>query len=299
MHKTGYCCINLTLGENFRTMQLNWAKRNAKDVVLNKWKEIVRHNFSLLEKIINWNIKNNIFLYRISSDMVPFADHEEYGEMWRDALAQGWLLEETATLRETLVKYLNQGGRVSIHPGQFVSIGSPNNETRRKSRLNLVYHGELFDFLMLPQTYYCPINIHISNGTKGEQVVDNVYESLELLPYSVLSRLVFENEQNGYWNPININKHFPTIPITFDYHHYLINPTDMTMEEAVEFTKKTWPNNDPIQHWSEGRAHEKDPAHSDFITRLPDFPYDIEVEAKKKDLSILPFLNTRPIPLYN
>lgn len=294
MHRTGYCCINLSIGENFRTMQLNWAKRNAKDIVTNKWKEVVLHNFNLLNKIIDWNIKNNIFLYRISSDMVPFADHEEWGHLWRDALAGDWLREQTQDLRDNIVKYINLGGRFTIHPGQFVSIGSPNNETRYKSRLHLIYHAELLDFLYLPQNYSCPINIHISNGSKGEQVVENVHSSLEMLPYSVLSRLVFENEQNGYWNPVNINKHFPNIPITFDYHHYNINPVeDKSIEEMVEFTSKTWPNNDPVQHWSEGRAHPTDPAHSDYITHLPDFPYDIEVEAKKKDLSIMPYLGTR------
>ena len=37
-------------------MTLAWANRNVKEDVLNKWNDIVKHNFSLLYTIISWNI---------------------------------------------------------------------------------------------------------------------------------------------------------------------------------------------------------------------------------------------------
>jgi UV DNA damage endonuclease len=77
MYRTGYCCINLSLEEKFRTMTLAWANRNKPEDVEKKWNDIIKHNFSLFYKIISWNIENKIYLYRISSDLVPFADHEK------------------------------------------------------------------------------------------------------------------------------------------------------------------------------------------------------------------------------
>jgi UV DNA damage endonuclease len=300
MHRTGYCCINLTIEENFKTMKLTWADKNE-PLVEKKWKDIVEHNFNLLAKITDWNIRNNIFLYRISSDLIPFADHDKWGYLWRDNLANGWVKQVSEPARQALKLFRSLGGRLTIHPGQFVSISSPNKETRRKSIANLEYHGELLDLLDLPCNYDCPINIHISNGTKGESVVNNVYESMEDLSISVIRRLVFENEQHGYWKPGNIKKHFK-VPITLDFHHLLINPHDedeYTLDEIVKFTSESWPNNDPVQHWSEGRAHEKDTAHSDYVSKMPHSPFDIEVEAKKKELSVMPHLRTRNCQISN
>lgn len=293
MHRTGYCCINLSIGDKFKTMKLGWAEKNRAAVDA-KWEGIVKHNFNLLEKIIRWNMGNNIFLYRISSDLIPFADHDDFGSLWRNSLANGWASDASEGVRLALKTYLSMGGRITIHPGQFVSLGSLNPETRRKSMANLEYHGQLLTLLGLPENYNCPINIHVSNGTRPNEIIDNVKESITYMSESVTRRLVFENEQNGHWTPINLRNSFPNIPITFDYHHYSLNPDpEVSMNEAVEFTSKTWPNMDPVQHYSEGRSSPKDPAHSDFIETLPASDYDIEVEAKMKDLSIMSFLNNR------
>ena len=63
-------------------MTLAWANRNSKEDVTNKWNDIIKHNFELFYKIISWNIENKVYLYRISSDLVPFADHEKWGYLW-------------------------------------------------------------------------------------------------------------------------------------------------------------------------------------------------------------------------
>jgi len=294
MYRTGYCCINTSIGDNFKTMKLSWADKNP-GKVHDKWKEVVQHNFTLLEKIIRWNIQNRIFLYRISSDMIPFADHDTWGHLWELSLVDNSARRMSEGARVALREYLDFGGRITMHPGQFVSISSPNPNTRWNSIKNLEYHAQLLNLLELPKNKRCPINIHISNGSKGEEVVSYVNESLSKVSDSVLDRLVFENEQNGYWNPSNIRKHFPKVPITLDFHHLLINPdsSDFTLKQIIQFTADGWAPHDPVQHWSEGRKHEKDPAHSDYVNAMPDSPYDIEIEAKAKELSVFPHLDKR------
>ena len=294
MHRTGYCCINLSIDERFRTMTLAWANRNSEADVRNKWRDVVEHNFRLLSVITDWNIRNKVYLYRISSDLVPFADHEKYGYLWDEWRQDPQSNTILNPVKLNIVRYLTLGGRFTIHPGQFVSIGSTNKQTRESSIRNLEYHGQLLDILGLPKNYNCPINIHVSNGSKDPEVIaQNVEESLQNLSESVTKRLVFENEQSGCWTPENLRKHFPEIPITFDYHHYNINSGKLSLEEALQITSESWPNNDPVQHYSEGRSKPLDKAHSDYVSSLPDKPWDIEVEAKQKDLSIKPFLFTR------
>ena len=294
MYRTGYCCINLSLEERFRTITLAWANRNVKEDVLNKWNDIVKHNFSLLYTIISWNIENKVYLYRISSDLIPFADHDDWGWMWNDWRGNIENYGLLGPVREIIKRYISLGGRFTIHPGQFVSIGSAKETVRNNSIKNLEYHGQLLDLMGLPQDYSCPINIHVSNGTKDCNVTANyIKNSIQLLSNSVMSRLVFENEQHGCWHPTNLCKLFPEVPITFDYHHFRLNDGGIDVGEAVRITSDSWPNNDPVQHYSEGRDNPDDPAHSDYIRILPDSQYDIEVEAKGKDLAIKDFLYGR------
>jgi UV DNA damage endonuclease len=223
--------------------------------------------------------------------MVPFADHQDWGYLW-----EGWRnnIENYGVIgpvRKMVQDYIERGGRFTIHPGQFVSLGSASEETRNNSIKNLEYHGQLLDLCGLPQNFSCPINIHLSNGKSGEKVADTIHNSLSRLSPSVINRLVFENEQANYWTPTNINKHFPNTPITFDYHHYNLNPDSLGVDGAVKLAASTWPNNDPVQHYSEGRKSPTDPAHSDYVDAMPVTPYDVEVEAKMKEKSILLFIS--------
>jgi UV DNA damage endonuclease len=90
------------------------------------------------------------------------------------------------------------------------------------------------------------------------------------------------------------------IPIVFDAHHHTFNTGDLSEKEALELAFSTWKNSIvPIIHYSESKSlHEnnskiKPQAHSDYINSLPDtygFDVEIMVEAKMKELAILPFI---------
>ena len=75
---------------------------------------------------------------------------------------------------------------------------------------------------------------------------------------------------------------------------------NLSEQEALELAISTWPKDiKPIVHYSESKAlHEsndkvKPQAHSDYINELPNLygnDVDVMVEAKAKELSILPFI---------
>jgi UV DNA damage endonuclease len=83
----------------------------------------------------------------------------------------------------------------------------------------------------------------------------------------------------------------------------------LSEEEALELAISTWPDGiTPIVHYSESKAlHEeneklKPQAHSDYINKLPDLygnDVDVMVEAKAKELAILPFLPKQNICAYS
>lgn len=244
----------------------------------------------LLGRIVEWNVSSGIMMFRISSDLVPFADHPELGRLFRRLrrASGGWWSSVVEPCRKAIFSALSTGARFSMHPAQFVSIGSQRAATRRSSLANLEYHAALLDDLALPRSLECPINIHVGNGTRPEETIPVVRASLSRLSPSVLSRLVFENEQHGHWTPSALMSAFPEIPVTLDYHHLLLNPDPkMSVTEIERRISASWSPHRPVCHWSEGRSHRLDPAHSEFVESLPETPFDMEIEAKGKDLAVL------------
>jgi UV DNA damage endonuclease len=90
------------------------------------------------------------------------------------------------------------------------------------------------------------------------------------------------------------------VPITFDYHHHGFCTGGLSEQEALALAASTW-STTSIVHYSDSKAlHENDSkikaqAHSDYVNSMPNtygLDVDIEVEAKAKDLAILPYLNS-------
>ena len=68
-HRIGYACINLTTGIPVnKTCKL----ANATEEHL---RGLIQSNLFGLKKVLEWNKANNIKLFRISSDTIPFASH--------------------------------------------------------------------------------------------------------------------------------------------------------------------------------------------------------------------------------
>ena len=199
------------------------------------------------------------------------------------------------------------GQRITSHPGPFNVLTSPHEHVVKNCVSDLTDHGDVFDMMNLSRTRYNKINIHIG-GAYGdkESAMKRFCENFELLPDSVKSRLTVENDDkatmysvrdlyDGVYTRIGI-------PIVFDYHHHTFNTGGLSEQEALELAMSTWPKGiTPMVHYSESkRLHEgndklKEQAHSDYINDLPNLygnKVDVMVEAKAKELSILPYINS-------
>jgi len=287
-NRLGVCCI--ILGDkksNFKTLQLNRTKQdpNKKQKIF----DVYKNNLSELIKVLDYLKLNKIFHYRISSDMFPLADHPDFKDYWDEfcSIESFWTLA-----KKSVLDFLNFNGRLSTHPDQFCLISSKDKKVNDKGIINLEYHAKMFDMLNIPKSYFCPINIHISNGKMEDVAGDVTNENLQLLSDSVKLRLVFETEDKSFWTFQKIFKHFPNIPITLDYHHRLINNENESEEEAHNFCVTTWKDVRPLFHYSEGKNDRLDRAHSDFINSLPVCAtgVDIEIEAKQKNLAVLKYM---------
>ena len=94
-------------------------------------------------KMVRWNDRYNIKFMRLSSEMFPFASHEEYGYKLAPFAAD--VLAEVGQVIAEL------GHRVTTHPGQFTQLGSPRKVVVDAAIRDLDYHDEMLSLLKLPE----------------------------------------------------------------------------------------------------------------------------------------------------
>ena len=108
----------------------------------------------------------------------------------------------------------------------------------------------------------------------------------------ILSYLTFETEENGCWTWQKLIQF--GIPVVLDFHHHRRNNLGDSWDEAFAACSKTWVGR-PLCHYSEGRTHALDKAHSDYILECPQYDADIELECKAKDLAWLRLNSAKPV----
>ena len=295
----GYACINMTLGEQTPRITTNrsMVKKTFNQKGISYASELALQNSRDLFEIIKWNVKNGIKLFRISSDMLPWASEYNVEDMPD--------FQKISNILKGCGTYANENGvRLTSHPGPFNVLVSPNPKVVQNTIIDLELHGKLFDLMGLSLTPYNKINIHC-NGVYGDKIaaMDRFCENFEKLSDSVKKRLTVENDDKASMYSVvdlmYIHKKIG-IPIVFDYHHHQFCTGDLSEQLALELASTTWPKGiTPEVHYSESKAlHEensklKPQAHSDYIKQLPNLygnVVDIMVEAKAKELAILPFL---------
>jgi UV DNA damage endonuclease len=291
----GYACINMSLGKNVTTNR-SMVKRTFNEKGLDYVSELALANSKDVLKILVWNKNNNIKFFRLSSALVPWGDGLDLTTL-KD-------YDEISIALRRAGDYAKANGiRITSHPGPFVVLTSPKENVVEAAIKDLELHGKIFDLLGLSQTPYNKINIHC-NGVYGDKLsaMDRFCENYLRLSDSVKKRLTVENDDKATMYNVKDLMYIHSkinIPIVFDYHHHTFNTGDLTEEEALKLAITTWGDITPVVHYSESKAlHEennklKPQAHSDYIKSLPNtygLNVDIMVEAKAKELAILPFI---------
>ena len=295
----GYACINSTLSIQKPKITTNrtMIKKTFIDRGIDYAGELSMLNVADLSTILKWNVDNEIKLFRLSSELFPWASEYKFTDLPQ--------YDEICKLLSVAGDFIkNNNLRITSHPGPFNVLVSPRQNVVDNTITDLRIHGEMFDMLGLSRTPFNKINIHC-NGVYGDKIsaMDRFCKNFEKLPISVRSRLTVENDDKASMYSVldlmYIHKRIG-IPIVFDYHHHKFCTGNLSEQEALELAISTWPDGiKPVVHYSESKSlHESDDkiklqAHSDYIHKLPnlyDNEVDIMVEAKAKELSILPFL---------
>ena len=297
----GYCCINTELRKLgifcSRTCRLDTVNQNSIEYIY----QLAWQNINDLPAIFRWNYKNNIFLYRMSSEMFPFASHPDY-----------YLIYDLEQFRSRLqeigeiAKYYNQ--TLTFHPGQYNQLTSHRESVVEQSVIDIDLHAKILDMMNCGMDSVIVIHGGSKNGGK-EVALQRLKENFYKLSTSSRSRLVLENCEMAYSieDLLEISK-LLKIPVVIDYHHHNINPgTIKTEEELINITNRVldiWKSREitPLFHLSESKRGVKISdsitsrrAHSDYITNLPlalirtleRSKINLDIEAKMKEQAVL------------
>ena len=82
--RAGYACLNLSLENSFKTFRL----KTVEDKDEEKITQVMWHNMHLFKEIILDNIQNNIYVYRLSSDLIPFCTHPYMKALYKEKVEQ-------------------------------------------------------------------------------------------------------------------------------------------------------------------------------------------------------------------
>lgn len=289
--KIGYACLALAVpGSEMKSCTL---KNAAEDRLLS----LTEHNLDALETLIDYNIRNGILLFRISSDLIPFGSALAKDLPWDRIFAP--------KLQAIGQKIRDAGMRVSMHPGQYTVLNSPDESVARRAVEDLLYHDKVLSSLGLGREHKIVLHLGGAYGDKETAKARFISRYRSLSP-SVQSRLVLENDDRIFHiGDILETAEAEGIPVVFDTLHNSANPADASVSDAdwIRRCSPTWQDEDGPQkiHYSQQHPDRKPGAHSEsigidaflaFFREAAGLDPDIMLEVKDKNLSALKCMNT-------
>jgi UV DNA damage endonuclease len=283
MIRLGYVGSNTELPSASRTFRL--ASYSDEKMI-----EISRSNVKVLEQILHWNLDRDITLFRITSDLIPFGSSLINSGTWKKALKKDF---------ERIGKFIrNSSMRISMHPGQYTVLNTPDELIFANSLRDLEYHASIFELMHL--NFDCKIILH-GGGAYGdkEKAMKVLKKRIRELPTHIRKRLVMENDERVFTaeDILSVCK-CTKLPGVFDIFHHQVLPSlpKLTSREILMLFTETWYGKRQKIHYSEQAPGKNKGAHSEtinvtefgkFYSTIKDLELDIMLEVKDKQVSLL------------
>jgi UV DNA damage endonuclease len=266
-----------------------------------------------LHKTFDYLEKYKISMYRMSSDLAPYATHPDMPQFHNQVKESRQELEAIGKRARELDL------RLSFHPSQFVILNSPDIELCKKGIWDLVVQAEILDIMGLGPEAVLVIHVGGSYGDNRSGIDRWCATWDNLLPEPVKRRLVLENDDIRYSAADVLTIHERTgVRLIFDVQHFwCLNPQCLDLKSTLQAFLKTWPDGvRPKIHYSSPRTEMREvkrkdrktgkkktvllppvwTGHADFVQPFefisffrgnPDMVTDVMLEAKSKDLALL------------
>lgn len=272
----------------------------------------LKTSLEYLDAILDHLARRHIAMYRLSSDLAPYATHPDMPQF------HAMVAESDAELQAAGAKATKLGIRLSFHPSQYVLLNSPDPELTRRSAWDLASQAEMLDRMELgPEAV---LVTHVG-GTYGDAQTSRARwaQVWPTLPEPVRRRLVLEHDDIRFSAADVLWIHGETgVRLVFDHQHFCcLNAERLEMVDTVGRILATWPEGvRPKLHFSSPRTELRVikriykstkrritvhlppvwTGHADFtnpfefarfMRDMAHLEFDVMLESKAKDLSLI------------
>ena len=287
--RLGYACLSkgLDITTSSTITYTNYINKNYDESKLIK---ITSNNLDSLKEILTYNVKNNIHFYRLTSNLVPLATHNNVSFDYITPLKKQFN-EISKIIKENNI-------RVDVHPSEYAVLNSTNKNVVKNTIEILKYHYNILKALNVKNKI---IILHVGSSACGKKAsITRFINNFKKLPSYLQKCIAIENDDKTF----NIKDVLficekLSIPMVLDYHHYICNNEKEKLEDYIKRIIKTWKKITPKYHFSspksllkkEFRSHNDYANTTDFITflnilKMQNKDSDIMLEAKAKDDAI-------------
>ena len=276
----------------------------------------LRVSLGYLCEVIGYLRRHGIHMYRMGSDLAPYATHPDMPQF------HNMVKESTNDLAHFGRLAREADVRLSFHPSQFIVLNSENEKLTVKSMWDLDSQAEILDRMECGPEAVMVVHVGGAYGDR-ESGWRRWAETWKRLGEPVRRRLVLENDDIRFSAADVLKVHEATgVKCVWDYqHHWCFNPEGLPLVETLERFCRTWPEGvRPKMHFSCARTEMREikrknrktgkvenvlqppiwTGHADynnpfetltFLRSIQHIDTDIMLESKSKDLSLIRLRN--------
>lgn len=280
--RLGYACISRVI--NGSSSSPFTYSEYLKDNDMDKLDRVIVSNLNVLNDIIDYNIKNNIHFYRMSSRIIPLAT--------KDDVIFDYIDRYSYYYKMIGKKIRDSNMRVDFHPDQFCVLNSVKRDVFDNSVKILIYHYNLLEALGIRDKV---LVLHVGSNSFGkDNSIRRFINNFNKLPLYLRSSIAIENDDKVFnvSDVLKISKE-TGIPVVLDYHHHLCNKSDFSFDDVFN----SWGDRRVKMHFSSPKNKREYRSHSDYIygddfieflkvLKKYDRDVDVMLEAKCTDDSL-------------
>lgn len=291
--RLGYVAISLTLNDyiHYKTLSFSQYQKLEKEKADQKLKIIILDNLTALEKILQYNVKNGIYFYRLSQNMIPLATHPDVDFDYITPFLSKW---------KKIGEYIERHQiRIDFHPDQFCVLNSHREEVVNSSIKILEFIYAIYQALGIDNG---KVVLHIGSSVMGkENSIDRFKKNFFQLSLPLRQMILLENDDKIYTieDTLALCEELH-LQMVLDYHHYRCHHTEDNLAQLLPRIFATWKDSGypPKVHFSSPKSKHEKRAHSfflhyknfvQFLEIIKKYPGDVDImlECKGKDEALL------------
>jgi UV DNA damage endonuclease len=298
--RLGYVAMSMKLQNASPSKTMTFAqfqKIDDREAAIRKLERIALLNLQNTLRLLKHNVASDIHFYRLTSRLIPLANHEELLE-WNYMKPLKGLLREIGDYAK------KHKIRIDFHPDHFVLINSMQKHILKNSINTLKLHYLLLKAMEINPAHRCVMHVG-GNYKETENSLERFVENWMVIPRPIQQMIMLENDDTSFTleDTLYLCEKL-NIPLVFDYHHHLAHHQNVNWESNWSRVVDTWKHSPlPIKmHISSPKSDKTFRHHSDYVDINMFFRFlsvikgsipqlDCMIEAKMKDEALFKLMD--------